>query len=72
MRKLSVGIHRSGCQMKCVNEIETRGLDQEGIYRVSGFADEIEALKMAFDRAGTLKLVENFNGSDINATRVPG
>jgi chimaerin len=35
---------------KCVNEIESRGMDSEGIYRVSGFADEIEALKMAFDK----------------------
>lgn len=35
---------------KCVNEIEARGMDSEGIYRVSGFADEIEALKMAFDK----------------------
>lgn len=25
-------------------------MDSEGIYRVSGFADEIEALKMAFDK----------------------
>lgn len=35
---------------KCVNEIESRGMDSEGIYRVSGFADEIEALKLAFDK----------------------
>ncbi|XP_050668227.1 beta-chimaerin isoform X2 [Leptidea sinapis] len=49
---------------KCVNEIETRGLDQEGIYRVSGFADEIEALKMAFDRDGEatdLSVYSNIN-----------
>lgn len=37
---------------KCVNEIEERGMDSEGIYRVSGFADEIEALKLAFDKDG--------------------
>lgn len=38
---------------RCVTEIERRGMEQEGIYRISGFADEIEALKMALDK-GTL------------------
>ncbi|CAG4932391.1 unnamed protein product [Colias eurytheme] len=49
---------------KCVNEIENRGLDSEGIYRVSGFADEIEALKLAFDRDGEatdLSVYSNIN-----------
>lgn len=36
----------------CVEEVECRGMLQEGIYRVSGFADEIEALKLALDRDG--------------------
>lgn len=36
----------------CVEEVECRGMLQEGIYRVSGFADEIEALKLALDRHG--------------------
>lgn len=35
---------------KCVEEVEARGMLQEGIYRVSGFADEIDALKLALDR----------------------
>ncbi|KAF9417389.1 hypothetical protein HW555_005486 [Spodoptera exigua] len=49
---------------KCVNEIEDRGMDSEGIYRVSGFADEIEALKLAFDRDGEaadLSVYSNIN-----------
>ncbi|KAG6449749.1 hypothetical protein O3G_MSEX006242 [Manduca sexta] len=49
---------------KCVNEIENRGMDSEGIYRVSGFADEIEALKLAFDRDGEatdLSVYSNIN-----------
>ncbi|XP_013167709.1 PREDICTED: beta-chimaerin [Papilio xuthus] len=49
---------------KCVNEIEARGMDSEGIYRVSGFADEIEALKMAFDKDGEatdLSVYSNIN-----------
>ncbi|KAI1305328.1 N-chimaerin [Halotydeus destructor] len=29
----------------CVKEIENRGLHVEGLYRVSGFADDVEALK---------------------------
>lgn len=35
---------------KCVREIEARGLRTEGLYRVSGFADEMDALRMALDR----------------------
>ncbi|XP_047516418.1 N-chimaerin [Pieris napi] len=49
---------------KCVNEIESRGIDSEGIYRVSGFADEIEALKLAFDKDGEaadLSVYSNIN-----------
>lgn len=37
---------------QCVGEVEERGMRQEGIYRVSGFADEVEALKLALDRDG--------------------
>lgn len=37
---------------KCVQEMEKRGLQQEGIYRISGFADEIETLKLALDKEG--------------------
>uniref|UniRef100_A0A182Q834 Chimaerin n=1 Tax=Anopheles farauti TaxID=69004 RepID=A0A182Q834_9DIPT len=37
---------------KCVEEVENHGKLQEGIYRISGFADEIEALKMALDKDG--------------------
>ncbi|XP_044525711.1 N-chimaerin isoform X2 [Gracilinanus agilis] len=34
----------------CIREIESRGLNSEGLYRVSGFSDLIEDVKMAFDR----------------------
>ncbi|XP_062562654.1 rho GTPase-activating protein 29 isoform X2 [Armigeres subalbatus] len=37
---------------KCVEEVERHGMLQEGIYRISGFADEIDALKMALDKDG--------------------
>lgn len=35
---------------KCVEEVEARGLTTEGIYRLSGFADEVDAIKLAFDK----------------------
>ncbi|KAL1132269.1 hypothetical protein AAG570_010226 [Ranatra chinensis] len=38
---------------KCIDEIEHRGLDAEGLYRVSGFADEMDAMRMALDRDGS-------------------
>lgn len=49
--------------VKCVEEIEARGIFQEGIYRVSGFADEVEELKNTFERLGrqTNVAAENLN-----------
>lgn len=35
---------------KCVEEVEARGLLTEGIYRLSGFADEVDAIKLALDK----------------------
>lgn len=40
---------------KCVAEVEARGLTTEGIYRLSGFADEIDAIKLALDK-GKIRL----------------
>uniref|UniRef100_H2YG57 Active breakpoint cluster region-related protein n=1 Tax=Ciona savignyi TaxID=51511 RepID=H2YG57_CIOSA len=34
---------------KCVAEVERRGMEEIGIYRVSGVASEIQALKASFD-----------------------
>ena len=34
---------------KCIAEVEKRGIEEVGIYRVSGVASEIQALKEAFD-----------------------
>ncbi|XP_030642374.1 N-chimaerin isoform X2 [Chanos chanos] len=36
----------------CIREIESRGLKSEGLYRVSGFSELIEDVKLAFDRDG--------------------
>ncbi|CAF3537477.1 unnamed protein product [Rotaria sordida] len=37
---------------KCINEIESRphALDTEGLYRIAGFSDTIEEIKLAFER----------------------
>lgn len=46
---------------QCVEEIERRGMEEVGIYRVSGVATDIQALKAAFDvsecRAGQCGMV---------------
>lgn len=51
---------------RCVEEVEARGMLQEGIYRVSGFADEIDALKMALDRHGEKTDMSESAYSNIN------
>ncbi|CAH3164219.1 unnamed protein product [Porites lobata] len=48
----------------CVKEVESRGLDSEGIYRISGFADDIESLKNSFDKDG--EIVDLGAYDDIN------
>lgn len=48
----------------CIREVERRGLDSEGIYRISGFADDVEALKNSFDKDGDqvdLSVYEDIN-----------
>ncbi|XP_032431506.1 active breakpoint cluster region-related protein isoform X7 [Xiphophorus hellerii] len=41
---------------QCIEEVEKRGIDEVGIYRISGVATDIQALKLAFDtsKASTL------------------
>lgn len=51
---------------RCIEEVEARGMLQEGIYRVSGFADEIDALKMSFDRHGEKCDISESAYSNIN------
>lgn len=36
----------------CIKEIEKRGLDAEGLYRVSGYQEEMDNLRMAFEKDG--------------------
>lgn len=47
---------------QCVEEIERRGLEEVGIYRVSGVATDIQALKAAFDSSEfSLNLKKGFD-----------
>ncbi len=52
---------------KCIEEIEKRkgAIESEGIYRVSGFSDAIDELKLAFDRGDNVDFNE-FKYNDIH------
>ncbi|XP_065166726.1 beta-chimaerin isoform X2 [Atheta coriaria] len=52
---------------KCVEEVEARGLTVEGIYRLSGFAEEIECIKMTFDKDGDKADLSQEKYPNINA-----
>lgn len=39
---------------QCIEEVEKRGIDEVGIYRISGVATDIQALKAAFDTSKAL------------------
>lgn len=41
---------------KCVAEVERRGLDVEGIYRVSGSHDQMDKLRRQFDASPNVDL----------------
>ncbi|XP_030625730.1 breakpoint cluster region protein isoform X2 [Chanos chanos] len=51
---------------QCVEEIERRGMEEVGIYRVSGVATEIQALKAAFD-ANNKDVSVMMSEMDVNA-----
>uniref|UniRef100_A0A7N8WVI8 Beta-chimaerin n=1 Tax=Mastacembelus armatus TaxID=205130 RepID=A0A7N8WVI8_9TELE len=50
----------------CIQEIEARGLQSEGLYRISGFSELIEDVKMAFDRDGEKADISSNAYEDIN------
>lgn len=52
--------------IKCVQEVEKRGFQHEGIYRISGFADEIETLKLALDKEGEKTDMSEASYSNLN------
>ncbi|XP_042612777.1 active breakpoint cluster region-related protein-like isoform X1 [Cyprinus carpio] len=51
---------------QCIEEVEKRGIDEVGIYRISGVATDIQALKAAFD-ANTKDILMMLSDMDINA-----
>ncbi|KAJ0062241.1 hypothetical protein NL108_002601, partial [Boleophthalmus pectinirostris] len=50
----------------CIQEIEARGLQSEGLYRISGFSELIEDVKLAFDRDGEKADISSNVYEDIN------
>ncbi|CAB1417276.1 unnamed protein product [Pleuronectes platessa] len=50
----------------CIREIESRGLKSEGLYRISGFSDSVEEVKMAFDKDGEKTDISVNAYEDIN------
>ncbi|RVE75519.1 hypothetical protein OJAV_G00017670 [Oryzias javanicus] len=50
----------------CIQEIEARGLQSEGLYRLSGFSELIEDVKLAFDRDGEKADISSSAYEDIN------
>ncbi|XP_014028779.2 N-chimaerin [Salmo salar] len=50
----------------CIREIESRGLKSEGLYRMSGFSDSVEDVKLAFDRDGEKTDISANAYEDIN------
>ncbi|XP_029602598.1 beta-chimaerin isoform X2 [Salmo trutta] len=50
----------------CIKEIELRGLQSEGLYRVSGFSEHIEDVRLAFDRDGEKADISANVYNDIN------
>ncbi|XP_033733399.1 N-chimaerin-like isoform X1 [Pecten maximus] len=52
---------------KCIKEIESRGLDSEGLYRIAGLHDEVEGIRMAFDKDGENTDISVNKYDDINS-----
>ncbi|XP_054477484.1 beta-chimaerin isoform X1 [Anoplopoma fimbria] len=50
----------------CIREIELRGMKSEGLYRVSGFSEHIEEVRLAFDRDGEKADISASAYADIN------
>uniref|UniRef100_A0A671ESN1 Active breakpoint cluster region-related protein n=1 Tax=Rhinolophus ferrumequinum TaxID=59479 RepID=A0A671ESN1_RHIFE len=51
---------------QCVEEVEKRGIEEVGIYRISGVATDIQALKAVFD-ANNKDILLMLSDMDINA-----
>lgn len=60
---------------QCVEEVEKRGIEEVGIYRISGVATDIQALKAVFDASESGRPswcgVPKQNGRRVHWTRRP-
>ncbi|KAI1893556.1 hypothetical protein AGOR_G00124940 [Albula goreensis] len=52
---------------QCIEEVEKRGIDEVGIYRISGVATDIQNLKAAFNTNSTKDFPLMLSDMDINA-----
>lgn len=52
---------------KCIKEIESRGLEAEGLYRIAGLHDEVECIRMAFDKDGENTDISEAKYDDIHS-----
>lgn len=50
---------------KCIEAVEARGMDYEGIYRKSGGAAQMRAIQVAFDQGEDVDLVDEDEYNDI-------
>ncbi|KAL8572977.1 hypothetical protein ACOMHN_013953 [Nucella lapillus] len=51
---------------KCIKEIEKRGVEAEGLYRLAGFHDDVEAIRVSFDKDGESTDIGTGKYEDIN------
>ncbi|KAH3877943.1 N-chimaerin-like isoform X2 [Dreissena polymorpha] len=61
--------HKSPIPMvveRCVKEIESRGMTCEGLYRVAGSHDEVEEIRMAFDKDCENTVITSARYEDVN------
>lgn len=52
---------------KCIEAVEVRAMDMEGIYRKSGGAAQMRAIQVAFDQGVTIDLTDDDEYNDIGA-----
>ncbi|XP_047136749.1 beta-chimaerin isoform X1 [Hydra vulgaris] len=50
----------------CIREIEERGMEVEGLYRIPGYADDITYLQNCIDKDGTLPDITQNGVKDVN------
>ncbi|XP_038059095.1 beta-chimaerin-like isoform X2 [Patiria miniata] len=60
------GTTRSIVIDKCIEELETRGLDIEGLYRVPGMQDDMDLCRQRFDKDGANAKISAKDFPDIN------